>query len=231
MTLYGNRPHAADESVYQNLISWYEEGQTENPIFLYCLMIQNHGGWDNNSVEDVIIHAAADYGTYDSQIDEFLSCISLSDEAFVGLTEYFREVDRNVILCMVGDHAPHFVREVMEDGLSQQEQELYLRSTPFVIWANYDIEDQAKEFISMNGIVPFILETAGIRKSPYYQYMSNMMENVPVITAYGVYFDAEGNCHAIEEQAPYTRSVENYFMLEYNNLSKERREALFEAYE
>lgn len=228
---YGNRPHATDESVYQNLISWYEEEQSENPVFLYCLTIQNHGGWDSNPANAAIVHASTDYENYDKQIDEYLSCISLSDEAFVELTEYFQKVDRDVILCMVGDHAPSFVQEVTDDGLSQQERELYLRSTPFVIWANFDIEDQTREFISMNYMVPFVLETAGIAKSPYYQSMLDLMERVPVIASYGVYFDAEGNCHAVDEQTPYTQSVDRYFMMEYNNLSNERREALFEVYE
>lgn len=228
---YGNRPHATDESVYQNLISWYEEEQSENPVFLYCLTIQNHGGWDSNPANAAIVHASSDYEEYDKQINEYLSCISLSDKAFVELTEYFREVERDVIICMVGDHAPFFVQEVTDDGLSQQERELYLRSTPFVIWANFDIEDQTREFISMNYMVPLVLETAGIAKSPYYQLMSDLMERVPVIASYGVYFDTEGNCHAVDEQTPYIQSVDRYFMMEYNNLSNERREALFEIYE
>lgn len=228
---YGNRPHATDESVYRNLISWYEEGQTEKPRFLYCLTIQNHGGWENNSADDVIVHAGTDYGTFDKQIDEFLSCISLSDEAFVELTEYFREVDRDVILCMVGDHAPSFVKEVTDDGLSRQEQELYLRSTPFVIWTNYEIEEQDMGFISMNYIASLVLDIAGIVKSPYYQYMSDMMERIPVITSYGVVRDKEGILYDIVgEEMPYTQLVGTYLMLEYNNL-RERREELFKAYE
>ncbi|MCM1103014.1 MAG: LTA synthase family protein [Clostridium sp.] len=227
---YGNRPHATDESVYQNLISWYEGGRTKDPVFLYCLTIQNHGGWDNNPAEDVIIHATTDYGTYDKQIDEFLSCIALSDEAFVGLTEYLRGVDRDVIVCMVGDHAPYFVQEIMDDGLSQWESELYLRSTPFVIWANYDIEEEEKGFVSMNYMVPFLLDIAGITKSPYYQYMSDMMENIPVITSYGTYFDAEGNYYVMGDETPYMQQVDDYFLMEYNNLNGRRREELFEAY-
>lgn len=224
---YGNRPHATDESVYQNLISWYEGGQTGKPMFLYCLTIQNHGGWDINRAEDAIIHARTDYGTYDKQIDEFLSCISLSDKAFVELTEYFREVERDVIICMVGDHAPFFVQEVTDDGLSQQERELYLRSTLFVIWANFDIEDQTREFISMNYMVPLVLEAAGIAKSPYYQYLAKMMDRVPVLTSYGVYFDVEENSYSVDEQTPYTQLVDDYLMMEYNNLSTKRREELF----
>lgn len=227
---YGDRPHATDESVYQNLISWYEEEQSENPVFLYCLTIQNHGGWDINRAEDAIIHARTDYGGYDKQIDEFLSCIALSDEAFVKLTEYFSGIDRDVIICMVGDHAPYIAAEIVDSGLTEQEQELYLRSTPFVIWANYDIDDAEKGFISMNYMVPLLLDTAGITKSPYYQYMSDMMEHIPVVSAYGVYFDAEDNYFTIGDQKPYTQLLDDYFMMEYNNLSVGRREELFEAY-
>lgn len=232
LTYFGNRIHATDESVYQNLIRWYEERKTQSPILLYCLTIQNHGGWESLSrAEDIIVHARTDYGVYDGQVDEFLSCIALSDESFVSLTEYFAKLDREVILCMVGDHAPYIASEIMDNKYTEWERELYLRSVPFVIWANYDIEDKAEEILSMNYVVPLVLDVAGITKSPYYAYMSDMMEVVPVITSYGVYFDIWGNRYPIGEQTPYAGVVDQYFMMEYNNISTSRRDELFEPYE
>lgn len=48
-TGYAERPFTTDASVYENVIRWYEAAQERNqPIFSYCLTLQNHGGWDQN---------------------------------------------------------------------------------------------------------------------------------------------------------------------------------------
>lgn len=56
------------------------------------------------------MHAATDYGEYDSIMDEYLSNIYMTDRAFGELTEYLTEqyekTGRKVIVAMAGDHAP-----------------------------------------------------------------------------------------------------------------------------
>ena len=60
-----------------------------------------------------IVHAATDYGEYDELMDEYLSCIHMSDAAVQELCDYFtkqyEETGRKVVLAFAGDHAPSFV--------------------------------------------------------------------------------------------------------------------------
>ena len=105
---------------------------------------------------------------------------------------------------------------------------------PFVIWANYDIQDSAKingKAISLNYLVPTILKIAKVRLSPYYEYMLNLMDQVPVTTTAALYYDKEGNSYMYENKSKYTEMVNNYFNLEYNNLSDGRIQRLFEPYD
>lgn len=224
---YGNRGYATDESVYDNLLLWMKD-QNSSPQFNYLLTIQNHGEWDMNEKGLDLVHAINDYGEFDEIVDEFLTCIKMSDSAFKYLTEQLAEYDRKVIVCMVGDHSPDFANKIIGEKY-QSESSLLLRSTPFVIWANYDIEDKNIGTISMNYMVPTLLEIAELPLSPYYQYMLNLKEKIPILTSYNVYYDKELKSYQYDLLSDYSKEVNDYFFLEYNNLQKRRRQQLFDV--
>ena len=64
--------------------------------------------------------------------------------------------------------------------------------------------------------------------SPYYQYMADLKNEVPVLTSCGFYLDSDGNFYSYEEGSEYTEDIQQYFYMEYNNLSDERVQGLFE---
>lgn len=225
---YKNRWFESDESVYRNLISWYEEDMEKSPKFMYLLTIQNHGGWDLNEKKDDIVHALNDFGEHDDEVDEYLTCIYQSDAAFSKLTEYFQNVDKNVVICMVGDHSPAFARDIIDDKYSDAQKKYLLRSTPFIIWANFDIDDTPVGDISMNYLVPEILKVAKVKRSPYYNYMLQLKDMVPVLTSYDVYKDKNNQEYLYTENTKYTKYVNDYFCLEFNNLSENRIQKLFD---
>lgn len=228
---YGNRQVVTDESLYENLLIWYGRCD-ERPRFAFLLTIQNHGGWNLNERELDTVHAKNDFGEYDEEVDEYLSCIRLSDLAFKEFTDQLKTIDRDVIVCMVGDHGPHMTGKIAED--SESEETLLLRtSVPFVIWANYDIEDRSGidgQTISMNYLMPALLHTAGITLTPYYNYMLDLKEEVPILTAYSGYYDKYGNLCAYASDSLYKEKVDDYLYLEYNNLQDDREQGLFDAY-
>ena len=115
-------------------------GAASPPVFAYCLTIQNHGDWDVNPPEQDLIHAQYDANpAMNDVLSEFLSCVSLSDQAFVDLCDYFRTVDRKVIVCMLGDHSPSFVEDITTKELGDR-KEIAQATVPLVIWANFDLE-------------------------------------------------------------------------------------------
>ena len=230
---YYDRQFNTDESVYRNLMRWYEEDPEDQPRFQYLLTIQNHGSWDRNDSQYDTVHALKDFGEYDEQVDEFLTCISQSDAAFQKLTEYFAQVDRPVIICMMGDHAPRFASSIIDEKYSGAERALLVRKVPLLIWANYELEQQDLGTMSMNYVVPTLLELAGVELSPYYSYMLQLKEQVPILSSYGSYYDAEGNLYGYDsdEGGIYEEAVDNNFYLEYNNLQSQRKQELFEPYQ
>jgi len=228
---YHSRYYESDESLYAGLNRWYSE-MGADPRFLYLLTIQNHGSWDHNPPEADTVHALSDYGEYDDDVDEYLTAIAQSDAAFRDLTEYYESVDRPVIICMVGDHCPNFADQVTDSKHDTEEVQLLYRSTPLLIWANYNLGRENKDLgtMSLNFVIPTLLELADVPLSPYYQTMLELKQQVPVVTAYGVCVDTQGRQHSINDAFPYANEVRSYFYWEYNNLSDHRRQALFAPY-
>ncbi|MBO4374640.1 MAG: sulfatase-like hydrolase/transferase [Lachnospiraceae bacterium] len=180
---YGHRTdYITDSSMYDNLIRWYEEAASgDDPVFFYGLTIQNHGDWNVNPEDDIIVHSGRDFGKYTRIVNEFLSCISLSDEAFLKLTEYFKKTDRDVVIVMTGDHSPSFVNERDFRDITGTDDLLKLCSTPYIIWSNRELARPAGcETISMPFLLPVAFEAAGMKLSPYMDFLTKLRQEVPV---------------------------------------------------
>ena len=229
---YYDRLFETDRSLYQNLIRWYENSPATSPRFMYLLTIQNHGGYETNAPEYDTVHVSGDLGQATDLVNEFLTCISLSDQAFQELTEYFSSVDRPVIVCMVGDHAPSFAKSIISSKYSSAEADLRHRTVPFLIWANYELENINLGTVSMNYVVPTLLDLANIQLTPYYSYMLQLKEQIPILTSYGYYYDSEGNMYSYKTDGDIQthNDVNNYFFLEYKNLQNDSDSSLFTPY-
>lgn len=227
---FGKRWYATDESLYENLVKWYEQDlaeDAETPKFMYLLTIQNHAEYNFNNSDENIVHVLNDYGEYNEIINEYLSCIYLSDVAFKDLIDYFSDIDRSVIICMVGDHAPLFSEQIVDDKYSSYEKTIRLRTTPFIIWSNCDLDSADVGYVGLNYLMPMIMDISGLPRSPYFQYMINLHENVPVISAFDIFMDTDGNIFTYGQNSEYSEEVNNYFYLEYNNLNDRRIQNIF----
>ncbi len=214
---YGERSYATDQFCYDQMLEDYEK-MGDGPRLQYILTIQNHGGWDLNPDSYDDVRSLTDFGDYTDDMNEFLSCIRKSDEAFKSLTEYFENSDRDVIICMVGDHAPSFAVELSGD--IDMEKTFRLRSTPFVIWTNFETEYEVPEKLSMPYIVPTVLDMAGIKLSPFYSHMLKLRNEAPVLTAFGLYQAADGKTHnySAVHSADVKENIDIYFDMVYNNV-------------
>lgn len=217
LEFYHDRYFAEDSSLYDNLIRWYEvQCEDAEPIFMYMLTIQNHGGWNlNDSVYDTV-HVLNAEGEYTEEMNEYLTCIKNSDNAFKKLTEYFEKESRPVIIMMVGDHSPSFISDVCDP--SKDNLRLLLCSTPFFIWSNWGMEAEDMGILGMTALMPQLLEKAGIPLSSYYQYIYELTEDVPVLTCYDVYYDKNEVMHYYTEDTEYKGLVDTYFSCEYENV-------------
>ncbi len=224
---YGNRANT-DESTYKNLINWYEQ-PSDHPKFMYLLTYQNHGGWEQNPEELDTVKVKNDFGDYTGQVNEYLSSLRLSDLELVELFSYFETVDRPVIVCMLGDHAPSFAKQIADPSISEQDLAYLKKSTPLVIWSNYGLKAEDVGYISMNYVVPKLLKTAGLPLSPFYQYQTNIMQDIPVILSKNTFYDSNMNLIPYDEEEQTTKDVQTYFGMCYSHLKDNKFSYIFES--
>lgn len=217
------RRFVSDSYDYSMVENMYENRDTSKPFFLFNVTMQNHGGYamsyTNFSQE---IYVTNMNGIY-PKANRYLSLVKRSDEAFQELVDYFSNVSEPTILCMFGDHLPSiedgFYEELFStslDHLTTEQQQLRY-TTPFVIWANYDIPEATLNQISANYLSTLVLQTAGLPLTQYNRYLASLYQKLPIINTVG-YVDADNNYYTHSENSKYDDLLYQYHCLVYNSL-------------
>lgn len=222
--------YISDKESYKKVIELYEEKDKDTPMFFFDMTIQNHGGYlTNTNWKDPVYMK----GSYYQEAKEFLSATKVSDDAFKYLVDYFKEVDEPTLICMFGDHHPSIETEFYEEifGKSESEwdfEDLQKRyATPFIVWANYDIQEGQNAILSNNYLENLILKQAGIELPLYNRYIEKVSSEIPAMNVNG-YMDNSGEWHKYDTNETKTISelLTNYEMLQYGYYSDSDKELM-----
>lgn len=230
------RNYVSDEGDFDRIISEYENYKKNNksPFFLFNVTMQAHSPFDkdfDNLPKDI----KTEYDTAFPQADRYMNLLKCTDDAFQRLVNYFENVDEPTMIVFFGDHQPRiedkFYAEVKKGyKLDEVYKEIYKYCTQFIIWANYDIEEQKDVYTSANYLSSLILDTAGLKKSGYQELTSKIRKDVPIITKHG-YIGKNGKFYELDDtKSPYYKILQEYNQAQYNNIfdTKNRVDSLFE---
>lgn len=182
------REYISDETSFDKIIETYENKPDGQPAFIFNVTMQNHGGYtntyfgfDNTVTADKLNNSA---------LDQYLSLIKLTDEDLKSLIEYFSNVDEKTIVVFFGDHQPNdtVASSVLAangmDYNNLSNEELKLRyQVPYVIWANYDIDEATGKDTSVNYLAANVLKAAGVPTNDYQSFLLKLQEEYPIISA------------------------------------------------
>ncbi len=214
---HGNRT-SLDSVYYRHLVDSYEALSADGPVFLYMLTFQNHGGYEMNDASYDTVHVGRDYGELNEEINEYLTSVAMSGDAFAELTEYFASVDRPVIVCMLGDHAPSFIDEIESTiPRSDDEKAIAERSVPYVVWSNYGADLSAcPEITDVFGLMPELIHAAGLPLTSYYRTILDLKESFPVLASNGLYLTSDGEIGTYDAADPACDAIKRYYTMAYN---------------
>ena len=210
----------SDLSSYNQVIYEYEHRDKDTPLFLFNVTIQNHGGYEDEDYETTVQIEEAP-GEY-PQTEQYLSLTKKSDEALEYLIDYFSQQEEPVVILFFGDHWPNLESEFLSLLLGEDSSDLSFENimreyeVPFLIWANYDLDGEEIEAVSLNYLSGLLLRAAGLEGTDYTNYLENLRQTLPVITAMGV-MDSQGNWYKNGDSTPYDDLLNEYNILEYNN--------------
>ena len=224
--------YVSDQSDFDQIVWEFEHKEEGQPLFLFNVTIQNHGGYTVEDYPTEVTLADAP-GRY-PMAEQYLTLANKTDEAFRTLVEYFQQLEEPTIIVMFGDHQPSVEQEFLDKayGVTQGEMtmEQYMGKyyVPFVIWANYDLPEEGPEVTSLNFLGQYVLRYAGIEATAYDSFLWQLQTQLPAVTFVG-YVDQEGQAYSHLETNDFTALIEDYQRVQYNNLfgGGDRQEGLF----
>ena len=231
------RGYRSDESMYAFLTEYYEKN-AEEPLFLFGVTVQNHGGYLYEGEDYVQEIQAEDLRIPNKELAQYLDLIHRSDRALENLIAYFSAREEEVVVVFFGDHLPAFSEDVYTslsaeskaEGLALQILEY---EVPFLIWTNFPIEEHEADEISMNYLSSFLLETAGMEIPAWNRCLLELEEKIPALNGFAYFSKETGSYQRVEEAEGEEREyLETYRLLQYNGFldTKHRNPVLFPAY-
>lgn len=218
------RNFVSDQTDFDVLISRYEESrkESEDPFYIFNVTIQNHGGYSSSQgLIDTPIKITND-AQKDDDAEQYINLIKKTDDAFQNLVEYFQDVDEPTVIVMFGDHQPSLSTSFYEKLFGKKSDKFTLEdiknkyTVPYIIWANYDIQEEEAD-MSANYLSAYLMKVIGGKMTGYQKYLMDLYEQVPMITA-NAYEGADGVLHELDEKSEYSNLIEEYQMIQYNNM-------------
>ena len=88
------REYASDRSAY-NKIKHIVENKDDENLFFFCVTMQNHGGYDENSANGFKTSVSLSYSAEYPMAETYLSLEKESDAAFKVLTSFSKSAQKN----------------------------------------------------------------------------------------------------------------------------------------
>ena len=215
------RKYISDVADYEKVIELYEE-DPDTPLFLFNVTMQNHSSYSDvfdNFTPDITVE-----GSEAVSLSQYLSLLKESDKAFEQLYYYFERIDDPTIIVFFGDHQPTDsvvspIYKLNKKSVSDlTEEELQLRyKVPYVIHANFDIEEETDLPMSTNYLGVKTLQTAKLPLTAYQQFLADQYCEFPSVSFLQIQ-DKNGKIYSIDKK---DELLNDYQVLQYYHLFKE----------
>ncbi len=213
------RGYVSDKTSYDVVKNIFNNKKPNEKLFLFNITMQNHGGYTHEDYKSTVKlkGMSKHYGA----TEQYLTLVKESDNAFKDLISYFSKYDEKLIILMFGDHMPAIEQEFYEElkgkplGQWSSEELASRYKVPFVIWANYDIEEKSDIKTSTNYLQNYLYEVGQIPKNGLNVFLDTQMKNVTQINSMG-YYNAE---HKWTDTGKHDESLNTYAAMEYYMLT------------
>ena len=160
--------YIGDRAVSREIISRYVEFSEngDKPVFTFAITMQNHypypaGRYKGDEKQVYLVNSTGDPDC-DAAAENFFEGVRYASNAFIYLTEYFKNVERPTYIILFGDHSPIFANDplfyVPDENNAIFYEDIYnMYRTPLIIWTNQDNPETDEKIRNINTISPFML--------------------------------------------------------------------------
>ena len=219
------RAFVSDASDMRQIIKDFEAEKKKNkaPYYQFNVTVQNHGGYVGQRGKVNVDVKVTTSGLSTEENNQYMTLVKQSDDAFKELVEHYKKEKEPTIILMFGDHQPPLVEQFYETLFKKKQSEFTTEdtanwySTPYVIWANYDIKEKENENMSCNYLSSYLLNMIGADMTGYNKYLLNLRKKLPVVTAM-FYKGDDGKFYDVNEKSKYSKDLNEYSIIQYNGL-------------
>lgn len=203
----------SDEVTYKYLFRQLDNKEPGKREFDFVLTVQNHTPYDYRpyEFEDSDENKQPKY-VEDEELNSYLSCLKLSDDALKDLVDYVDNMEEDTVLLFLGDHQPEI--KVLDDGSKVRDEykddEAYKKVVQFFIYANYDIEEKDGIRTTMYYLPNIVYELLDLPMDEYYKYLKDLREEIPVINS-EYYEDRYGNRYKFSDESIYAEKLGEFY--------------------
>lgn len=221
------REYVSDREMYDYVLKALNEDAGDDRLFLFGITMQNHGGYTYEGEDFKQTIELEGYSKDYPLAEQFLSLMNYSDQALEYFISQLEESPEKTLLLIFGDHLPNVEKELFNEihggSFNSTEEQMLQYKVPFLIWANYDIQEQTVEHSSLNYLGGYLLDAAGIEADPWYSFLAQMRKQLPAISAMGYYSARQERFLPLDEaNEADAQWIEQMSMLQYNSLFDEQ---------
>ena len=176
------RDYVSDMTAYEKIIDIYESKEEGETAFIFEVTMQNHGGYTEKY--DYFTDEVHTEDLNSAQLDQYLTLLKISDQELEKMITYFSFEEEKTLIVFFGDHQPSdaVVKPILTaNGIStsnmsvEEAQRRYV--VPYVIWANYDIEEETGADTDISFLAAEMLERADLPTTAYQNFLLELEKN------------------------------------------------------
>lgn len=179
--------YISDLAMSKEIIAELEK--QKQPTFIHAVTMQNHFPFTEGRFgENLIEISGLENEESKGELETYTEGLRRSDEALQYLIEQLDNLDRPTLLVFFGDHLPSLGTNksfYKENGYITNEktpsERLAMAETPLLMYANFDMPNDNLGLVSPIHFSNLIFDYAGLNKSSFYQFLSELYKEIPVL--------------------------------------------------
>ncbi|GAA4865921.1 LTA synthase family protein [Paenibacillus vulneris] len=213
----------SDDEVSRNIIKQVDE--TDKPMFIYAVTMQNHGPYDDNRYGETSIKAEGNLtDSARSILETYTQGAHDADQSLQMLIDHFQQSDEPTVIVFYGDHLPMLGMDydvykqggMIGNGSWSLEDNKKMHSVPFVMWSNVDLPKEQVPVLSDSFLGTYVLDKLGMEKPATLALNESLMGQTPGLLR-NLVVDANGGLHQnVPDEAQAT--VNEYRDFQYDQL-------------
>ncbi|WP_028549126.1 LTA synthase family protein [Paenibacillus sp. UNC451MF] len=213
----------SDDEVSRNIIKQVDE--TEKPMFIYAVTMQNHGPYDDNRYGETKIKADGNLtDSARSILETYTQGAHDADQSLQMLIDHFKQSDEPTVIVFYGDHLPMLGMDydvykqggMVGNSSWTLEENKKMHSVPFVMWSNVDLPKEQVPTLSDSFLGTYVLDRLGMEKPASLALNESLLQQTPGLLR-NLVVDANGGLHqTVPEEAQ--AAVNEYRDFQYDQL-------------